>query len=93
MVPKSVPDRQSQAKVAAKKTRKKLGGLACEGAGRSCTDGASRGLAFGAGNLRTTRLRSIEPALFATSKRGARVYVWMTETMFPARNIPPARRL
>ena len=41
------PDRQSQAKVAAKKTHKKAGGLACEGAGRSCMDGASRGLAFG----------------------------------------------
>ena len=64
---KSVPDRQSQAKVAAKKTRKKFGGLACEGAGRSCMDGASRALAFGDGNLRKTRLRSIGPPLFPTS--------------------------
>ena len=61
---KSVPDRQSQAKVAAKKTRKRPGGLACEGAGRSCMDGASRGLAFGAGNLRITRLRSFGPPLY-----------------------------
>ena len=66
---KSAPDRQSQARVAAKKTRKKPGGLACEGAGRSCMDGASRGLACGAGKLRKTRLRSIGPPLFPTSKR------------------------
>ena len=67
---KSVPDRQRQAKVATKKTCKRPGALlACEGAGRSCMDGASRGLAFGAGNLRKTRLRSIGPPLFPRNKR------------------------
>ena len=56
-------------------------------------DGASRGLAFGAGNLRITRLRSFGSPLFATSKERRACHVLMTETMFPARNIPPARRL
>ena len=82
---------KSQAKVAAKKTRKKPEGpcFGREGAGRSCMDGASRGLAFGAGHLRKTRLRLIGPPLFPTSKR----HVLMTGTMFPARNVPRARRL
>ena len=62
---KSVP-RQS---LCFKEDAQKTLGLACEGAGRGCADGASRGLAFGAGNLRKTRLRSIGPPLFPTSKR------------------------
>ena len=53
---KSAPDGQ--------KPSQSPGGLACEGAGRSCMDGASRGLAFGAGHLRKTRLRLIGPPLY-----------------------------
>ena len=41
--------------------------VSCEGAGRSCMDGASRGLACGAEKLRKTRLRSIGPPLYLFS--------------------------
>ena len=64
---KSVPDGQKQ--VAAKKRAKSPEGHACEGAGRSCMDGASRGLAFGAGHLRKTRLRLIGPPLLTSKRR------------------------
>ena len=71
IAPKAHLTGKSKDKVAAKKTRKKPGGLACEGAGRSCMDGASRGLAFGAGHLRKTRLRLVGPPLLASKRRRA----------------------
>ena len=61
---KSVPDGQKPSQSCCKEdAQKSPRGLACEGAVRSCKDGASRGLAFGARHLRKTRLRLIGPPL------------------------------
>ena len=49
--------------------RKKLRGLACEGAGRSCMDEAR--------HLRKTRFRLIGPPLFLQARESARVHVLM----------------
>ena len=93
MAPKAYLTGKSQAKVAAKKTRKKPAGLACEGAGRSCMDGASRGLAFGAGHLRKTRLRLIGPPLFPTSKRRRACSCFDDRHNVSSKERSPARRL
>ena len=68
---KSVPDGQKQRQSCCKEDALKARGHACEGAGRSCMDGASRGLAFGAGHLRKTRLRLIGPPLLTSKRRRA----------------------
>ena len=61
---KSVPDGQKPRQSCCKEdAQKALGALLAKVLGRNCMDGASRGLAFGAGHLRKTRLRLIGPPL------------------------------
>ena len=58
-----------------KKTRKKPG--------RSCMDGASRGLAFGVGHLHKTRLRLIGPFSVSYKQEKASVF-FLSRAPYPA---------